>query len=406
MSELCAALDVGTSKIATIIAKMSGDSAMEVIGVGHSPSHGMEKGVVTDVSKLSSAIKHSLREAENMADCSVQSVFVGISGNHVMSISSRGITSCGNVEIDQDTKRRAIECATEHELARDCELLHAVPRHFSLDGTSGIREPVGMSGTRLEAHVLLLACAADALQNLKNCLHRCGVRGATYILEHIASSEAVLSEHEKELGVCLVDIGGGTTDIAVFSRGALAGIGVIPVGGDHVTRDLTCGLNIPFNEAESLKLKHGTVVLDKEDPEGQIEISGLGGRDVRHISTQHLAEVICPRYEELFESVAQKLRKIGCDPGQLVAGIVLTGGSCQIDGAIELAEEIFKVQVRIGMPDSIRGAVESLQQPNFSTTVGLLRFGYKSEHARAADNWWIALYRIWLNLRNKLRSGI
>ena len=361
---------------------------MEVIGVGHSVSQGMKKGVVTDVGKLSAAIKEALQEAEDMAQCRVHSVFVGVSGDHIRSITSRGMTSCGGSEIDEAIKLNAIKCAQEHELPGDYQLLHAVPQHFSLDQTPGIKEPVGMFGTRLEAHLLLITCADNALKNLKNCLRRCHVQGAAYILEHIASSEAVLSEDEKELGVCLIDIGGGTTDIAVFLDGSLSAIGVIPIGGDQATNDVTRGLRVPFSEAESLKLKHGAVMLDAERAAEKIEISGLGGRAPNHISAKQLVEVIRPRYEELFDLVAKKLEEMQCDMKEMVSGVVLTGGSSLVGGAAELAESMFKVPARVGVPTNIRGTVDTLRQPNFSTTVGLLRYGYKHQQAKLSENVW------------------
>lgn len=391
MSELYAALDIGTSKIATIIAKMPAGDTVEVLGVGRSPSRGMKKGIVTDVTQLSEAIRASVREAENMADCSIDSVFAGISGDHIRSVSSRGVSSNSGAEIDETTKLRAIESSKQFDFHGDYQLLHTIPRHYTLDGTSGIKQPVGMSGTRLEADVLLIACSVTALQNIKNCLRRCGIGADQFILEHIASSEAVLSEDEKNLGVCLVDVGGGTTDVAVFCDGSLVSAEVIPVAGDHVTSDITRGLRIPTGGAEALKLEHGTVMLAGDDSGNEeLGVPSLGGRAERRVLRKELVDVIRPRYEELFHLVIAKLKESGYDINELVSGIVLTGGSCKIHGAADLAEDVFSAPVRVGVPTNIRGCSEMLSKPNFSTTVGLLRHGYKYKHEQhgIGGDWW------------------
>ena len=377
--EIHVSLDIGTSEIAAIVAETvpGEDNDLEIVGVGTSQSKGMKKGVVVNVQELSQAMEKAVSEAETMADCQISHVFAGISGTHITSISSHGLIAGPRREITQQDVNRALQTAMQYGFHGDYELLHAIPRSFKLDGMGGIREPVGMSGIRLETDVYLIACSVTALQNIRNCLQRCNLVGESIILEQIAASYACLSQDEMELGVCLVDIGGGTTDIAVFQGGAIQHTAVIPIAGDRVTHDVSVTLRTPFAQAEELKCRYGVAHASEGDLGEKIEVTLVGDQAKKEISRQGLLDVIQSRYEELFELVSQELLRHGFDEKTLVSGIVLTGGSAMVPGLTALGEEIFHLPVRRGKPRGIRGFDDIIGNPRYATAIGLLRYGVK-----------------------------
>ena len=396
--EIIVALDIGTSKVAVIVAEVATPESFEIVGVGTAPSRGMEKGLVVDIGKLSECIEKAVSEAETMANCLIRTVFVGISGSHISSMSSQGLVSGTRREITEEDVHRALETAKQYHFDGDNQLLHAIPRDFTVDGMSGIKTPEGMSGVRLEVMVHLIACSVSALQNIKNCLSRCDLVAEQIILEQLASSYAVLSEDEQDLGVCLVDVGGGTTDIAVFYDGAIQGTWVIPIAGDHVTKDIAISLRTPTRSAEDLKLKHGAALAKLVDVQEEIEVPGVGERASRRMLRQALAEVIQPRYEELFGLVLKTLQDARCDE-RLVSGIVLSGGSSLVPGAVELAEEIFHTQVRRGLPHQVSGFEDMLASPIYSTGIGLLHYGLRHRDDGTYRSYRNALSALWEKIK-------
>ncbi|WP_294946378.1 cell division protein FtsA [Sulfurivirga sp.] len=370
--DILVGLDIGTSKVAAAIGRIRADGTLEVIGFGSHPSRGLKKGVVVDIDSTVHAIQKAIDEAERMAGIAVESVHVGIAGSHVKSRNSNGMVAIRNREVTPEDIDRVIDSAKAVPISSDERLLHVLPQNFIIDGQAGIRQPVGMAGVRLEAQVHLITASLSAVQNIVKCVQRCNLEVGDVVLEQLASAEAVLSEDEKELGVCLVDIGGGTTDIAIFHQGAIHHTGVIDVAGDQVTNDIAYGLRTPAPAAEEIKKKYGaclpTLVNDED-----IEVPSVGDRPARCISRKLLAEIIQPRYEELFQLIhTHHLQERGF--ANLVgAGVVLTGGTSRMPGAVELAEEVFNMPVRLGAPARLEGVSENLEAPEYATTVGLLR---------------------------------
>ena len=399
--EIIVALDVGTSKVAVIVAEVTAPQSIEIVGVGTAPSRGMEKGLVVDIGKLSECIEKAVSEAETMADCLIRTVFAGISGSHVSSLSSQGLVSGTRREITGEDVNRAMETAKQYRFDGDNQLLHAIARDFTVDGMGGIKTPDGMSGVRLEVTVHLIACSVTALQNVRNCLARCNLVAEQIILEQLASSYAVLSEDEQELGVCLVDIGGGTTDIAVFYDGAIQETLVIPIAGDHVTKDIAIALRTPTRSAEDLKIRHGAALASLVDTQEEIDVPGVGERALRRMSRQALAEVIQPRYEELFSLVHHALQEARCTE-RLVSGIVLSGGSCLIPGAVELAEEIFHMPVRRGAPHQVKGFEDMLANPIYATGIGLLHYGLRHRDDAGHRPYRNVLSSLWAKIKGNL----
>ena len=391
--ELCVGLDIGTHKIVAIVAEVDADGGIEIIGVGRCPSDGMKKGLVVDVGKLSEAIEEAVREAENMADCEIHTVFAGISGSHVVSISSHGLAAASRREITKEDVNRAVYLARQYSFPTECELLHAIPRSFTLDDMGGIRQPIGMTGSRLQADVHLIGCSVTALLNVRNCLSRCSINAEMMILEPLATAEATLSDDESKLGVCVVDIGGGTTDIAVFTEGSIQHTHVIPIAGDHVTSDVTINLRTPTASAEQLKRDYGTAMATGIDADEKIEVPDVGERPPRTISRHLLAKVIQSRYEELFGLVRNELERNKFDGQNLVSGVVLTGGGSQMKGARRLAEEVFQMPVRRGTPHGVQGFEDMLASPTYATGVGLLRYGVRHQgEIRRPTSWWRSVW--------------
>jgi cell division protein FtsA len=371
---LIVGLDIGTSKVVAIVGELEPDGTIEVVGVGSHPSRGLKKGVVVNIDSTVQSIQRAVEEAELMAGCEIHSVFAGIAGNHVRSLNSHGIVAIRDKEVTPGDVDRVIDAARAVAIPADQKILHILPQEFIIDAQEGIREPIGMSGVRLEAKVHIVTGADSAAQNIVKCVQRCGLEVEDIVLEQLASSYAVLADDEKELGVCLVDIGGGTTDIAVFSGGAIRHTAVIPIAGDQVTNDIALSLRTPTHHAEDLKIRYACALSQLANPDETIEVPSVGDRPARRLARQTLAEVVEPRYEELFALVREELRRSGFDE-LIAAGVVLTGGSAKMEGVIELAEEIFHAPVRLGLPQGVSGLVDVVRNPIHSTGVGLLLFG-------------------------------
>ena len=368
---LIVGLDIGTSKVAALVAELRPDGTLEMLGLGSHDSKGLKKGVVVNIEATVAAIQRALEEAELMADCKIASAYAGIAGSHIKSFNSTGMVAVKDREVSALDVDRAIETAKAVNIPTDQQILHVLRQEFIIDGQEDVREPIGMSGVRLEVKVHIVTGAVSAAQNIVKCVRRCGLEVNDLILQPLASSRAVLSEDEKDLGACLVDIGGGTTDIAVFTQGAIRHTAVIPIAGDQITNDIAMALRTPTAEAEAIKTRHGVALRQLADPSEMIEVPGIGDRAPRVMSRQTLAEVIEPRVEELFSLVQQVLRESGFEE-LLSSGIVLTGGSSVMRGMVELGEEIFHMPVRVGVPRYAGGLADVVRNPRYATAVGLL----------------------------------
>lgn len=370
-------LDIGTSKVVAIVGATAEDGNIEIVGIGSHPSRGMKKGVVVNIESTVQSIQRAVEEAELMAGCEIHSVFAGIAGNHIRSMNSHGIVAIKDKEVLQADLERVIEAAKAVAIPADQKILHILPQEYVIDNQEGIKEPLGMSGVRLEAKVHLVTCADNAAQNIEKCVRRCALEVDDVILEQLASSYAVLTEDEKELGVCMVDIGGGTTDIAVFTEGAIRHTAVIPIAGDQVTNDIAMALRTPTQHAEEIKMKYACALTTIAGADETIKVPSVGDRPPRDLSRQALAEVVEPRYEELFTLIQAELRRSGFED-LVPAGIVLTGGTAKMEGVVELAEEIFHMPVRLAVPHSVSGLTDVVRNPIYSTAVGLLLYGQKT----------------------------
>jgi cell division protein FtsA len=379
------ALDIGTSKVVAIVAEITSEGAIEVLGLGHHPSKGLKKGVVVNIEATVHGIQRALEEAELMADCKIRDVLTGIAGSHIKSFNSHGMVAIKDKEVSQFDVDRVIETARAVNIPMDQQILHILTQEFIIDGQEDVREPVGMSGVRLEVKVHIVTGAVSAAQNIMKCVRRCGLEVRDLVLQPLASAIAVLSQDEKDLGVCLVDIGGGTTDIAVFTGGAIRHTAVIPIAGDQITNDIAMALRTPTKDAEDIKIAHGCALRQMASVNDVIEVPGVGERGPRSLSRQTLAEVIEPRVEELYSLVQRELRASGFEE-LLSSGIVLTGGSAAMQGMVELGEEVFHMPVRLGVPNYSGGLSEVVRNPRFSTGVGLLLSGVeqrkRDEHVR------------------------
>jgi len=374
-NNLIVGLDIGTSKVLVIVGEISQDGELEVIGVGHHPARGLRKGVVSNIESTVQSIQRAVEEAELMAGCQIYSVFAGIAGAHINSFNSHGVVAIKDNEVTQNDIERVIDAARAMAIPNDQRILHVMPQDFVIDGQDGIHEPIGMCGVRMEAKVHMITGAVSAAQNIVKCIRRCGLEVDDIILEQIASSESVLTEDEMELGVCMIDIGGGTTDIAIFTEGAIRHTAVIPIAGDQVTNDIAVAFHTPTQAAEELKKKYGCTLAKLVDQGQTIETPSMGGRPPRTLSRQNLAEIIEPRVEELLLLIQAEVRRSGFE--ELIgSGIVLTGGSSRIEGMMELAEEIFHLPVRLGMPNYRGSLSEVVRNPIYATGIGLVRFGH------------------------------
>ena len=377
-------LDIGTSKVVAIVGEVMPDSSIEVIGIGSHPSRGLKKGVVVNIESTVHSIQRAVEEAELMAGCQIHSVYAGIAGSHIRSLNSHGIVAIRDKEVVPGDVERVIDAARAVAIPADQKILHILPQEFLIDSQEGIREPVGMSGVRLEAKVHMVTGAVSAAQNIIKCVRRCGLEVDDIILEQLASSYSVLTEDEKELGVCIVDIGGGTTDIAVFTEGSIRHTAVIPIAGDQVTNDIAVALRTPTQFAEEIKIKYACALTQMASADENIEVPSVGERPSRRLARHTLAEVVEPRYEELLSLVQAELRRSGFED-LIAAGIVLTGGSSKIEGLVDLAEEVFHMPVRLGMPRYVTGLVDVVRNPIFATGVGLLLFGYQNRDQRTLE---------------------
>lgn len=374
-SNLIVGIDIGTSKVLAIVGEIDENGAIEIIGVGHHPARGLRKGVVANIESTVQSIQRAVEEAELMAGCQIYSVYAGIAGAHINSFNSHGVVAVRDGEVAQGDIERVIEAAKAMAIPNDQRILHVMPQDFVIDGQDGIREPVGMSGVRMEAKVHMITGAVSAVQNIVKCVRRCGLEVDDIILEQIASGESVLTEDEKELGVCMIEIGGGTTGIAVYTDGAIRHTAVIPIAGDQVTNDIAVAFHTPTPAAEELKKKYGCALAQMVDENQTVETPSMGERPPRTLSRQNLAEIIEPRLEELLLLVQAELRSSGFE--ELIgSGVVLTGGSSRMEGMIELAEEIFHLPVRLGVPRYGGALSEVVRNPIYATGIGLVRFGH------------------------------
>jgi len=381
---LIVGLDIGTSKVVAIVGEVMLDGELEVIGIGSHPSRGLKKGVVVNIESTVHSIQRAIEEAELMAGCQIHSVYAGIAGSHIRSLNSHGIVAIRDKEVTPGDIERVIDAARAVAIPADQKILHILPQEFVIDNQGGIREPVGMSGVRLEAKVHMVTGAVSAAQNIIKCVRRCGLEVDDIILEQLASSYSVLTEDEKELGVCIVDIGGGTTDIAVFTEGSIRHTAVIPIAGDQVTNDIAVALRTPTQHAEEIKIKYACALTQMASAEESIEVPSVGDRAPRRLARHTLAEVVEPRYEELLTLIQAELRRSGFED-LIAAGIVLTGGSAKIEGLVDLAEEVFHMPVRLGVPQYVTGLVDVVRNPIFATGVGLLLFGHHNRDQRSLD---------------------
>ena len=393
-------LDIGTTKICAVVAEVLDGLSINVIGVGSSPSRGLRKGVVVNIESTVESIKKAVEEAELMAAVQINSVYTGIAGSHISSESTHGVIALKKREVLNGDVSRVIETARCGAIIpSDRRVLHVLPREFIVDDQEGIREPMGMAGTRLEVDVHIVTGAVTAAQNLSRCVTRAGLDVAEIVLQPLASSAAVLSSEEKDLGVVMIDLGGGTSDIAIYIDGSIRHTAVIPIGGNHLTTDLTVGLCTSHADAEKIKVQHGVSFTDQVSDDENIEVPSVGGRPPRLVSQSHIADILQPRVEEMFDLVRREIRRAGYD-GMLVAGGVITGGTSQLPGMAEMAERTLDLPVRTGGPTGIGGLLDVVSNPSCATAVGLILHAVNHEHGQqyagvgsrgAGDGWWSAL---------------
>ena len=372
-NNLTVGLDIGTYKVCAVVGEM-GEHGVEIVGVGTHPSHGLRKGVVINIESTVNSIKRAVEEAEIMAGCEIHTAFTGIAGGHVKGFNSHGVVAVKNKEIAKGDIERVMDAAKAVAIPMDREILHILPQEYLIDDQDGIKEPLGMSGVRLEAKVHIVTGAVTSAQNIIKCCNRTGLNVADFVLEPLASSEAVLTPEEKELGVVLVDIGGGTTDIALFQDGAVKNTAILSVGGNHLTNDIAKGLHTPIAEAERIKQRFGYARVAMAAKDEDVEVPSMGGRNPRTISREILCEIIEPRLEEIFQLIQREIAKSGQEDS-LASGMVMTGGSTLLPGMIEMAEEIFNMPVRMGIPSHVGGLVDVVSSPAYATGVGLVLYG-------------------------------
>ncbi|HEY3354765.1 MAG TPA: cell division protein FtsA [Polyangia bacterium] len=375
--ELIVGLDIGTTKIAAVVGEVT-DDGIDIVGIGTAPSRGLRKGVVTNIDATVASIRHTIEEAEHMAGCEITSVYAGIAGGHIKGLNSHGIVAVKDKEVRDADVARVIDAAKAVAIPADREIIHVLPQEYVIDDQDGIKEPHGMSGVRLEAKVHIVTAAVTSAQNIVKCCNRCGLQVADIVLEPLASGEAVLEGDEKELGVVLIDIGGGTTDLVIYSDGSVLHTSVIPVGGNQLTNDIAVGLRTPLHEAERIKQRHGCAMASMIRDGDTVEVPSVGGRQARVLSRQSLCEIIEPRVDEIFELVKAEIQKTGYED-LLASGAVITGGSSALEGMAELAEEVLGLPVRRAFPKGVGGLVDVVKSPAYATGVGLVL--YATRHA-------------------------
>jgi len=370
-------LDIGTSKVCAVVGEMT-ERGLEVIGMGSHPSQGLRKGVVINIESTVESIKKAVEEAELMAGCEVNSVFTGIAGGHIKGFNSHGIVAVKNKEVTQRDLERVIDAAKAVAIPMDREVLHILPQEYIIDDQDGIKEPLGMSGVRLESKVHIVTGAVTSAQNIVKCCNRTGLNVADIVLEPLASAEAVLTPEERELGVALVDMGGGTTDIALLHDGAVKHTAVLAIGGNHLTGDIAAGLRTPIAEAERIKQRYGCARTSMVTKDERVEVPNVAGRNSRTLSRQILCEIIEPRLDEIFQLILREIIKSGYE-GSLASGVVMTGGSTLLAGTIEMAEQVFGMPVRLGVPAHVGGLIDVVSSPIYATGVGLVLYGVKRQ---------------------------
>lgn len=401
---LIVGLDIGTSKVAAIVGEMNDSGEIEIIGMGTCLSKGLKKGVVVNLESTVHAIQRAVEEAELMTGCRISSVFSGIAGSHIRSLNSYGIVAIKDKEISQYDIDRVIDSARAVAIPADQKILHILPQEFIIDLQGGIKEPIGMSGIRLEAKVHMITCSVSVAQNIIKCIRRCKLEVNDIVLEQLASCTAILTDDEKELGVCLVDIGAGTTDIAIFTEGAIKHTAVIPIAGDQITNDVAVVLRTPTKHAEEIKNEYACALMQLAEQEHKIIVPSIGDRPPREILKQNLAKIVEPRYEELLMLVQAEIQRSGYQE-LIAAGIVLTGGSSKVTGLIELAEEVFHTPVRLGLPQFVKGLTELIKNPNHATGVGLLLYGKDYFETKKDNNKKGSKAGVWGQVKHWFSSG-
>ncbi len=373
-------LDIGTTKICTVVGEMSG-SDINIIGIGTHPSIGLRKGVVVNIESTVESIKKAVEEAELMAGCEISNIYAGIAGGHITGFNSRGIVAIKGAEVVQSDVDRVIDAARAVAIPMDREVIHVLPQEFIVDDQPGIQNPIGMSAVRLEAKIHIVTGAVTSAHNIVKCANRAGLDVCDIVLESLASGEAVLTEEEKQLGTALLDLGGGTTDLAIFAGNNIKHTFVLALGGNNLTNDIAVGLRAPVTEAEKIKIKYGTCVARNINTEETIEVPGMGGRKPRKLPRQILGEVLEPRMEEIFTLVKREIYRAGME-NAMTSGSVLTGGTSLLEGVIEVAESVFNLPTRLGKPQGISGLVDVVNNPMYATGVGLVLYGAKNQNAK------------------------
>ncbi|MBT1450516.1 cell division protein FtsA [Glaciecola sp. XM2] len=377
--DLIVGLDIGTSTVKAVVGEVLPDGDISIVGVGEHKSRGMEKGGVNDLNLVVQSIRNAIEQMELMADCHVSSVFMSISGRHVQCQNETGMVPINNQEVTQDDVDNVIHAARSVPMAAERKLLHVLPQEFVIDVQEGIKNPIGMSGVRMVAAAHIITCADDMAKNMVKCIENCDLIVDQTIFSALASSYAVLTEDEKELGVCVADIGGGTIDIVIYTDGAIRHTAVIPLGGNQITGDIAKIFRTPMNNAEQIKVNYACALKDMVSMEETIEVPSVGGRPSRRMSRHTLAEVIEPRYHELLEIAYEQIKASGLED-QIAAGLVITGGTAKMEGAVEFAEEVFQMPVRVGKPHSVKGLAEYVDDSTYATAVGLLQYGKQNSN--------------------------
>jgi cell division protein FtsA len=400
--DLIVGLDIGTTKIGAIVAERT-DSGIDVVGIGTHPSRGLRKGVVVDIDATVESIKRAVEEAELMADCEITSVYTGIAGGHISGFNSHGIVAVKDREVRENDVRRVIDAAKAVAIPLDREVIHVIPQEFIIDDQDGIREPLGMSGVRLEARIHIVTAAVTSAQNLVKCANKAGLNVVDIVLEPLASGEAVLNADERDLGACVIDIGGGTTDIAAFAGGSIKHTCVLALGGYHVTNDIAVGLRTPFEEAERIKKRWGMASARYLGSDDVISVPSVGGRRPREVSRKILCEIIEPRAEEMLSLARQEIARAGLE-SRIPGGVVLTGGCAALEGMVDLAEEIFESPVRLGVPSQVGGLQDVVRSPMYATGVGLVLYGLSQSLHRSPRSFRIRDESIFRRVRQRMRE--
>ncbi len=400
--DLIVGLDIGTTKICAIVAERK-ENGVDVVGIGTHPSKGLRKGVVVDIDATVESIKKAVEEAELMADCEISSVYAGIAGGHIDGLNSHGVVAVKDREVSENDVRRVIDAAKAVAIPMDREVIHVIPQEFVIDDQDGIREPLGMSGVRLEAKIHIVTAAVASAQNIVKCANKAGLNVVDIVLEPLASAEAVLAGDERDLGVCLIDIGGGTTDIAVFSEGSIKHTSVLSLGGYHITNDIAVGLRTPFDEAERIKKRFGVASARYLGSDDVITVPSVGGRRPREVSRKILCEIIEPRIDEILSLARQELVRAGLED-RIPSGVVMTGGASSLNGAPELAEEIFESPVRHGVPFHVGGLQDVVRSPMYATGVGLVLFGNSRHQDRNQSRFRIRDDSIFRRVKQRMRD--